>query len=186
MLRSLTQAIQARAKGVTVIVLLLITLSVYFYMILATIPSVMSYADGMEILDMQPRGYSIEYAHQLLGALGEQGRHYYLYRQIPVDMIYPFLFAISYSLTLAWVFGRAFDPSRKVNYFILVPVAAGLFDYLENVGIVLMLTGYPDFSAAIAFTTSIFSVAKSLFTSAFFILLIAGGVQILKRRLGRG
>ena len=190
MLKSLTQAIQARAKGVRVVVLLIITLAVYDLMLVSTIPTLMSYAGNMPILDMLPRGYSAAYVHSLFVALGDQGRYYYLSRQIPIDLVYPALFAVTFALTLAWVFRRAIDPTRRVNLVILVPLAAGLCDYAENTGIIIMLTRFPDFSSALATTTSVFTVAKSLFTSLTFILLIVGGIQIGRkwlrdRRAGR-
>jgi hypothetical protein len=41
-----------------------------------------------------PMGYDESYARHLLDRLGEQGRRYYLTRQIPLDAIYPALLAI--------------------------------------------------------------------------------------------
>ena len=71
-------------------------------MLTITIPMVMSFSDGMKLLDMMPAGYSAEYVNTLLNTLGEQGRNAYLFQQIPVDMVYPFLFAVSYCLLFAY------------------------------------------------------------------------------------
>ena len=71
-------------------------------MLIITIPKTMTFSAGMKLLDMMPVGYNPEYIITLLDTLGEKGREVYLYNQIPVDMIYPFLFGISYSLLIAY------------------------------------------------------------------------------------
>ena len=60
-------------------------------------------------------------------------------RQLPIDFIYPGLFAVTYTLMLVWLFGKKIDSKSKVFYLVLIPAAAGLFDYFENIGIILML-----------------------------------------------
>ena len=67
-------------------------------MLIITIPKTMAFSNGMKLLDMMPSGYDSEYITSLFEALGEDGRHAYLYSQLPVDMIYPLLFGISYCL----------------------------------------------------------------------------------------
>ncbi len=88
------------SSGKIVFTLFLLTQAVYFTMLYVTIPDVMEHSGGMKILDMQPTGYSPEYARRLLDTLGQEGREAYLWRQIPLDMVYPLLFAVTYSLSL--------------------------------------------------------------------------------------
>ena len=76
-------------------ILFIITTSVYAYLMLVTVPALKAMAGGMDILDVPPF-YDATYIQELFRRLGEEGRHFYLYRQIPVDMIYPGLFAITY------------------------------------------------------------------------------------------
>jgi hypothetical protein len=54
----------------------------------------------------------------------------------------------------------------------LLPLFAGVADYIENIGIVLMLKSFPDVSAEVAGLTNVFSITKSLTTTIFFIVLI--------------
>lgn len=75
---------------------------VHTIMLVITIPKTMGFTNGMEILDMKPFGYDPGYIISLFEALGENGRHVYLHYQLPVDMVYPFLFAISYCLLSAY------------------------------------------------------------------------------------
>ena len=92
-----------RSSGKNVLLLFLLTNIVYVIMVAFTIPRVANFAQGMKLLDMLPAGYTLEYVQELFTALGEEGRHVYLHLQLPIDMIYPLLFAISYCLLLAWL-----------------------------------------------------------------------------------
>jgi len=178
------QSFQSKyANGKTIIYLLIITFAVYAFMLFHTIPSVMEYSDGLKLFDMQPLGYTTDYAKLLLGNLGEQGRNLYLYHQIPVDMVYPLLFAVSFSLLLTILFRKGFNSDNWIQWMSLTPVLAGLFDYLENIGIIIMLTSYPDLSAGWINMTCIFSVSKSLLTTLFWILLLVSLVMIMIKRI---
>ncbi len=168
------QQLEKYATGRNVLFLFLLTQIIYFLMLLYTIPNLMHYANGMKILDMQPTGYSAEFARSLFNQLGENGRDYYLYRQIPLDMVYPFLFAVSYSILLTYLFKKSFKPESKLHYLSIIPLFGGLFDYFENIGIIIMLSIYPNFSINLANVTNIFSLLKSFSTTLFFILLIIG------------
>jgi hypothetical protein len=153
------------ATGKRTLLLVLLTLSVYTYMLLYSIPAVMAYANDMKLLDMMPTGYSTEYVRSLLGELGEEGRSAYLWRQIPVDMIYPPLFALSFSFLLSYVLHKGYNSNHRIHWLCITPLAAGLFDYLENGGIVFLLLSYPDLPSWSVTLTSIFSVAKASFTT---------------------
>lgn len=50
---------------------------------------------GQRPFDMRPGGYTFSQAHSLLDALGVSGRGFYLTRQIPLDLIYPALLALT-------------------------------------------------------------------------------------------
>ena len=100
------QLLKKYGKGEKVLLLFLITNLVYAFMILITIPKVMKYANGMNLFDMMPTGYNIQYTKTLLETLGIQGRNAYLYSQIPVDMIYPLLFGITYCLLVVYLLNK--------------------------------------------------------------------------------
>ncbi len=167
------------ATGRNVLLFMIPTLGVYALMLLFSIPEVLEYSNGLKILDLMPTGYSSEYAQKLFKTLGKTGREIYLFRQIPLDMIYPALFAKSFSLLLAFIFKKAFSAKNKIQKLYVLPVFAGLFDYLENIGIIVMLSIYPDFQPWIANTTNVFSVLKSLSTTIVFLALTAGIISLL-------
>jgi len=173
-------------KGKRVLILFLITNLIYAFMLIITIPKVMIFSNGIKLLDMMPTGYDSAYVENLFNLLGEKGRNTYLYRQIPIDMIYPLFFGISYCLLLAYFL----DKLKKLNsfyiYLCLLPIIAGIFDYLENIGIITMLINYPVYSQKLIVSTNIFTIIKSITTTIYFvtliIILIILGIKTINRK----
>lgn len=171
-MRKLQTIIKNNLKGKRVLLLFLLTNIVYVFMLTVTIPKVMSFSNGLKLLDMMPAGYDSDYVNKLFDALGDNGRTVYLYHQIPIDMIYPFLFGISYSLLLAYFLNNLNKLKGAFFYLYLLPLIAGLFDYLENFGIITMLIGYPNNSLNLIKITNSFTVIKSMATTVYFLVLI--------------
>lgn len=164
--------INRNLKGRKVLLPFILTNIIYVFMLTVTIPKVMEFSGGMKLLDMMPGGYTSEYVKTLFNNLGNEGRSAYLYKQIPVDMIYPLLFGVSYCMVMAYFLNKLGKLDSKLIYLCYIPILSGLFDYLENIGIILMLIGYPDISMGLIKLTSIFSVCKSVSTTIFFMMLI--------------
>ena len=171
-MKQLTQFIEKHLSGKKVLALFVMTNIVYVFMLSVTIPRTMNFASGMDLLDMKPTGYDLNYVSELFSALGEEGRQIYLTNQIPADMFYPFLFGISYSLLLAYFLKKINRLKVPFTYLCLLPVLAGIADYFENFGIIILLNSYPDLTEIAVKTTSTFSLIKSTSTMAFFIVLI--------------
>lgn len=131
----------------------------------------MKLSKGIKLLDMMPKGYDLDYLNKLFVTLGENGRHIYLTNQMLVDMIYPLLFGITYSLLLAYFLRKTNNLKPLLSYLCLLPILA---DYLENIGIIgiiKMLKGYLDFKESTVNINSMFSVIisppKTIFTTAY-------------------
>ena len=159
------------ASGRTVLILFIVTMVVYAWIVLFSIPAVLEESPDLVLFDMSPMGYSPEYATELLDAIGEAGRRKYMLHQLPVDLIYPGLFAITYTLMLVWVASKFASKNSWLFSLAYVPFVAGIFDYLENVGIFSMLITYPEVLPGIVYSASICTVLKSLMTVFFYILL---------------
>ncbi len=141
-------------------------------MIIITIPKVMAFSEGMKLLDMMPMGYDIEYVKSLFETLGEKGRDVYLYNQIPFDMIYPFLFGISYCLLIGYFLKKLDKLNSVLFYFCWFPIIAGIADYMENFGIIYMLNSYPNVNSNSVILSNIYTLIKSMTTTLYFITLI--------------
>ena len=179
------KTLEKNISGKKVLVLFILTNVVYLFMLFVTIPKTMGFSNGLKLLDMLPTGYNQEYVNELFRTLGENGRETYLTNQIPVDMIYPLLFGLTYSLLLGYFLKKLNKLKSPFIYLCLLPIIAGIADYLENIGIITMLNSYPDLTETIVNATNTSSVIKSTSTSIFFIalivILIILGIKFLKR-----
>ncbi len=179
--------IEKNSSGKKVLGLFIMTNCIYAFMLTVTISKTMAFSNGMKLLDMMPTGYNLKYVNELFTALGANGRSTYLTNQIPVDMVYPLLFALSYCLLMGYLLKRLHKLNSQYIYLCLLPIIAGIADYLENIGIIAMLKSYPYVTDLAAKTTSSFSLIKSISTSAYFItlfvMLITLGIKFIKRKL---
>lgn len=177
--------IRENLNGKKIIMLFILTSVIYAIMLLVTIPRVMHFSGGMKLLDMIPFGYSVQYVNTLLKSLGEMGRNAYLYNQLPLDMIYPFMFGLTYCMVLAWFLEKIGKFKGLFVYLCLLPLVAGFFDYLENIGIITMLNSYPDNSDLLSQTTNLFSILKSSLTTIYYLALILVVILFGINRLSR-
>lgn len=186
MIKLLQEFIYRISKGKTVLILFILTNIVYVFMLVVTIPKVMEFAGGMKLLDMMPAGYDAEYVNRLFSALGAEGRFAYLHNQLPVDMIYPLLFGISYCLLFAWFLRRTKLHESSFFYLCFLPLIAGISDYIENFGIITLLKNFPNYSQETVSITNTFSLLKSTTSTLFFlaliIVMIVFGAQHLKNK----
>jgi len=184
-MNKLKKIISNNSSGKKVLMLFITTNIVYAFMLLITIPKTMAFSKDMKLLDMMPTGYNTNYVKALLNTLGYKGRITYLHYQIPVDMLYPFLFGISYCLLIAYLLKKLNKFNSYFYYLCLLPLIVGIADYLENFGIISMLVNFPSISPKLIKFTNIFSIIKSTSTTLYFIALIITliilGITILKK-----
>lgn len=183
---AMKELLSSHINGKKVLLLFVLTNVVYVYMLAVSIPGVMQFAGDLPLLDMMPTGYDFAYVETLFAALGEAGRSAYLFRQIPVDMVYPGLFGISYCLVFAYFLNRIGQLKSPMMYFCLLPIIAAVADYAENVGIITLLNSFPGLSPGWVSATNLFSILKSSATTVYFVglilLLITFGLQSLRRK----
>ena len=183
--KNLWKYIDKHSVDKKVLILFIITQIIYAVMVFGTIPHVMRYADEMKLLDMMPMGYDFNYITILLASLGPSGRSAYLHQQIPLDMIYPLLFAVTYFLLLALVLKQVVKSQSLLFYLCFIPVLVGIFDYMENIGIIMLLTSYPDISNLLGQITNFFTLGKSYFTIIYFTILLITIIIFLVNKLRR-
>lgn len=171
-MKTFEKIIRNHLQGKKVLLLFIVANIVYVLMLTVTIPNVMEHTEGMKLLDMMPLGYDSEYVNTLFSTLGQTGRNTYLYRQIPMDMLYPLLFGISFSLLLAYFLNKLNRLTAPFLYLCLLPILAATADYAENIGIITMLTNYPEISRNAVTMTNSFSLLKSSCTTLNFAVLI--------------
>jgi hypothetical protein len=118
-------------------------------------------------------------------ALGTEGRHLYLTLQLPLDFLYPGLFALCYSLMITWFLKNSVRRSSKLFYLAIPAVIGGLLDYLENISIIALLQSFPDVSPGLVQTASTLSILKSIAHITSFTLLFVSMILFAKEKLRR-
>lgn len=170
-------------KGKTVLFLLILTNFVYVYMLLVSIPKVMGFSGSMKIPDIMPIGYEPEYVLALFEKLGVAGRSAYLYHQLPVDLLYPFLFGITYFLVILYLLQKLQKLNSETYYLGLLPFMAGLFDYLENFVLIYMLGAYPAITVSTIKLCAFFTVFKSMLSFISFLIIIVLVLKLIHQKL---
>ncbi|GAB3718539.1 hypothetical protein GCM10027592_61590 [Spirosoma flavus] len=88
---------------------------------------------------------------------GPTARSFYAQTELTTDLIYPLVYSLLLAVLLTMVF------RHKLNRrFIILPLFALLFDYLENAAIVTLLTTYPTQSLGVAVLCEVVKLAKWL------------------------
>ena len=166
------QIITKNLNGKRILLLFIVTGIIYATMLTVTIPKLMGFSGGLKILDMMPTGYDHAYVNSLLEDLGPDGRHFYLFNQLPLDMVFPGINAITFCLILGYFFQKLNKTNGILFYICYLPLFAALFDYCENIGIIAMLNTYPDNPVILSIVTNLFSILKSSITTIYSLMLV--------------
>ncbi|WP_299882835.1 hypothetical protein [uncultured Sulfitobacter sp.] len=156
---------------------------IYGLMITVTLAQIEA-VSGHVPFDMRPTGYSPQDAAALLEGLGAEGRKYYLSHQIPLDTAYPALLAFTLVSLMRWL-GQNIPAYRLVRFGIILSVGAALCDYIENLGITVMILSWPNLSAPLVYASSIATLTKSGLTTAAVIFTILIGFRAAVQRVRR-
>lgn len=148
---------QTTWKKWVVFCLLFVVLNMYFS--LYTNPTFEQISGGLSILDAT-QGYSVEQAEKLLTTLPQKGIQFYVYYFFSVDLVFPAIYTVFFTLTLSALFSQIISPKHYLRYVLLLPPIMAFADYMENVGIVFMMSLLPGFSTTIGGIVSMFSVMK--------------------------
>jgi hypothetical protein len=126
--------------------------------------------------------YTPEKVYSMIASYSDAGRSFYRTFELTGDLIYPIVYTLFFALFITWLFQRGFaadSPMQKLN---VVPLGGWLFDLLENLSIVTMLSIYPSTPFALAWITAIFTLVKWLFAGTNIVLILIGFVMALKNR----
>lgn len=117
---------------------------------------------GANILDFE-FGYNQEEAYQMLTALGTDGRSFYLTKILPLDFPFPFVYMLCFAGWIALLIKHA-THKDWYKFLLLIPALTMLFDWMENVGVIAMLNGYPELPVWSVLLASISGMLKTVFT----------------------
>ena len=136
-----------------------IILILLFLFLLTNIVVVPWIYPAFQTLDTLP-SYTPQKAYELISSYGANGRQSYAGIEVTLDLAYPLITALMFSLMTLYTFKRAFPGTNWVQVLSLAPFAVMLADYLENACIVTMLLSYPRELDRVAKIANVFTVAK--------------------------
>ncbi len=171
------QTLSRLAKGSNIVALLLL----FFFANLVLIPAVYP---TFQTLDLLP-SYSPVEAYRLIDSYGAQGRQQYAIIELTLDLAYPFLLGLLFSLLALFAFERAFPAPSWTHKLALLPFLVMLADYLENACVTILLIAFPRELPTLAALSNIFTVTKQVLTPlelVFIIGLIAWLIQSRRQR----
>ena len=129
--------------------------------------------------------YTPDKVYGMVASYGEHGRAFYRNVELTVDILYPIVYTLFFSLFITWLFQRGFAAESKMQILNVVPFGAWLFDLLENLGIVGMLSVYPSTTALLAWVTTVFTMIKWGFAGASMVLMLVGIVTATIKAIKR-
>ena len=99
----------------------------------------------VQILDLC-FSYTPEQARQYLSEYSPEARIFAAKFNLIADTIYPISYAFFFAILLAWVFKPLRESLPACRNIHLLPLAILIFDYMENICVINMLTKFPDIS----------------------------------------
>lgn len=128
---------------------------------------------NVSILDLR-ESYTPDEAYTLLETLGEQGRYFYARMLLVLDFAFPLSYALFLAVAITYLFHGLLPKDNMIIRINLLPIAAGLADYMENILILDMLFTYPKKVNLVAVLANYMTAAKNFLMWISLILLLLG------------
>jgi hypothetical protein len=129
--------VRKRASWKRVFFLLFLSQIVFLCMMFVTVPVIHQGSSGLRMFDLAGvSDYDVSYADTFVQGLAERGRTTYLYVQQPLDVLFPFLSSACFVMSFCLLCDRQ-------SHWPLLGWAPMVFDYLENIFVIVMLTSRP-------------------------------------------
>ena len=123
-------------------------------------------------------GFNPQKTLMMVAEYGDDARSYYARTEMTVDILYPVVYSFLFGIILTILYRGS---SRSwVN---TLPFVCLLFDYLENITIVILLTTFPQQSLAIAVLCELFKLLKWLAFGSVILLILLGLVSKFTKRI---
>lgn len=118
--------------------------------------------------------YNAEDAYEIIGNYTGTMRQRYILGEITLDLVFPMIYTLLFSFLIFFLF--------KNTTLALFPFLQMIFDYLENTGIVIMLSAWPNKMMWLATTTSVFSMVKWGLAGVSSLIVLLGVVRFILKR----
>jgi hypothetical protein len=127
--------------------------------------------------------YTADMFYENLENLGESGRRTYLFLHL-VDYFY-IAFSYPFFAVMIYLVSRNMKNYKRYRWFLLLPLGAGVFDLLENIGIDLAVLFWPAKLPVVPFLSGYFTTFKMAILYCVFSLIACLGAYSLIRAATR-
>jgi hypothetical protein len=153
--------------------LVLVSLAALVGFVALTIPVAQAASGDTEGLDTR-LSYTPETAFATVASYSDTGRATLQVFYLTGDIVNPILYTTFLALLISWLFQRGFDPESRLQILNVVPLGAAVFDLLENVSIVILLSVHPAQPRIVAWLATTGTTLKYLFIYGSFVLVLVG------------
>jgi hypothetical protein len=129
--------------------------------------------------------YTPAQAYLALAAYGPAGREFDLSTRLTLNLVYPIIYSLFFSLASLYFLRRAAPARPGLARLALLPFLALLADTLQNAGLIVLLLGYPAQLPAVAVATSLLTSIKWFLQAISLVLLVLSAVGALLARRQR-
>ena len=134
-------------------------------------------ATGGPLLDMSV-GYSAEFAYERLVTFEKAADIYFKIRLI--DFFFPLVYGFAFSTLSCFVYRRKYENSDNYRWILRVPFLAAVFDYTENIMLVILYNSLPAQFLTAAKILNIVSILKFGLLGFSILLFVTGALSLLK------
>ncbi len=156
--------IQKTATWKNILILMGIMLLFQFLFFPALLPG----GEHAVLLDSE-LGYRANEAYEVIGHYSDSMRRTYILNEVTLDLVFPVIYTLLFSFLIFFLFKNI-----TLAFF---PFIQLLFDYLENTGIVIILSAWPNKLMWLATATSVFSMIKWVLAGITILIILVGGVK---------
>ncbi len=126
-------------------------------------------------------GFDLAKMQQQVADYGEVGRNLYRRTELTLDILYPVAYAFFFSLILSLLMDSLPLDSALRRWNVL-PFVMLVFDLVEDIFIVMMLSSYPDWSDTTAMLCAVFRLLKwATFAAIAGLILILVGRRLVRK-----
>ena len=179
MLQKISSKFHAWTKGWLVLVLLALD---FFFMafVMPIAGALMKSGTGLE----QPLDLMFfstpDKTFAMIERYGDSTRNFYRNVELTADILYPIIYLFAFGLMISWLFERGFASGSSMRKWNVMPVGAFIFDMLENLTIVTLLSIFPNQPIILGWLLFLFTTVKWLFAFTSIALILLGLVMALK------
>ena len=139
---------------------------------------------GTKVFDLQTLGYSVSVAESIVENLNNETTSLYLFPQLTLlDLLYPILLALFLSSILFRLFSITETKSKIASILLVIPFMAMLFDYAENICVILMISKSLELTKTLVLLSSSLTILKGLFTSMAWIAILVYAIKWFRMKI---